>query len=178
MSGDPSHWGERPAGAVDSPLNEALDDLEQILDPRREPSSAGEVPDVSEAAFPTPVADDTPGESGEGGDLGGPAYSIPLLEDVVLPGNVVNEPATTPDDISPGPDPVTAAADDHHYQDRVARRLASEIEIIVDTQIEAAMRQASEEIRRQVTAHIQIVLPELLEDLALAPPKNADAPDL
>lgn len=175
MSGDPSHWGERPAGAVDSPLNEALDDLEQILDPRREPSSAGDVPDVSEAAFPIPVADDAPGESGEGGDVGEPAYIIPLLEDVVLPGTVVNELAT-PDDTSP--DPVTAAADDHHYQDRVARRLASEIEIIVDTQIEAAMRQASEEIRRQVTAHIQIVLPELLEDLALAPPKNADSLDL
>ena len=45
-------------------------------------------------------------------------------------------------------------------------RLASEIEVIMVARLENALREASEEIRRQVRNHIEIVLPEILDELA------------
>jgi hypothetical protein len=47
----------------------------------------------------------------------------------------------------------------------IPERLASEIEIIMQDRIEAALRKAHEEIRVQVRNHLDITLPEIVEEL-------------
>lgn len=48
---------------------------------------------------------------------------------------------------------------------RIAERLASEVEVIVNARLESAVRDALADARREVRNHVAIVLPELLEDI-------------
>ena len=163
MTGDRTRWGDPPDQGPDGPLNDALDQLESMLDPGR--GSSAEMDPVVEAS-PQPAGDE--------------GYSIPLLEDVVVPGTAP-EAATGEGTRTAGSSGDSRACDDRvttlddlHCQRMVAERLASEIEVIVGARIEAAVQQASEEIRRQVMQHIQIMLPEILADLTPERGKSND----
>jgi len=61
---------------------------------------------------------------------------------------------------APGSDP-----GDLHATAAVAR-LASEIDVIVQTSVEAALKEAGKKARRRIREHMEIVLPEILEELA------------
>lgn len=50
--------------------------------------------------------------------------------------------------------------------DRVAQRLASEIEVITQTCLEQSLERVAAQVREQIRAHINIVLPEILEEMA------------
>ena len=47
-----------------------------------------------------------------------------------------------------------------------AERLSSELEIIVNARLEAALARLCEELRRELQNHIEIVLPEIVSSLA------------
>jgi hypothetical protein len=81
--------------------------------------------------------------------------------------------ATTPDSKDA---PVGGAEEDWDsalYR-ATAQRLASELEIIMNARLEAALARVGEEIRREVRNHIEIVLPEIVSALAAAetPPRR------
>ena len=129
---------------IEESLNEALSDLEQMLD-RQRPE-----PEATEPAG-EPVPED------------GDQYTIPLLDDVVIPGVEIPAPAPTQAlaaDISP-----TDFDDEPAVRRRLAERLASEVEVIVQDRVESALESAREEIREQVRNHIDIILPEIVEEL-------------
>ena len=126
---------------IDESLHHALSDLEQILE-RHEGSEAR----VARA--------DTI-------DEGTQQYVIPLLDEVVIPGTegYASPPMTSVDK--------TRSSDDGEpaLRRRLAERLASEIEVITQDRIEAALETAREEIRVQIRNHLDIILPEIVEEL-------------
>ena len=144
MSAGSVSRGEAPTPPEDASLNEALDDLETMLERRGGPASAGD-------SSSSPPADPVP--------AGAEQYTIPLLDDVVVPGDVrsFGEPRA---ERWPG-------TEDPQLSQQVAERLASEIEVIMNTRLEQVLAAASEDIRGQIRNHIEIVLPEILEELAL-----------
>ncbi|MEM7407764.1 MAG: hypothetical protein AAF458_20910 [Pseudomonadota bacterium] len=81
-------------------------------------------------------------------------YTIPLLNEVVLPGQT--ETAELPD---PPPELSPMAQ-------RLFDRLASEIDVIVQTGVEDALKAAAKDIRKRVRNHVAIVLPEILDELS------------
>lgn len=133
--------------SAEESLNEALDDLERILEQRRQ------------------LADDeaaTDGETPPGGQ-----YDIPLLNDVIVPGEHAeadyddeNEQARAKSHAA-----LPAHADYEAVCQMLVTRIASEIEVIVQSRIEAALENATDEIRQQVRNHIEIMLPEILEEI-------------
>jgi hypothetical protein len=127
--------------AAEESLNQALNDLEKILDLQKDASAATDDP------TPTPA---------------GQQYDIPLLNDVIVPEDgEMGAPA--------GPyEPPTAPPGSPEYDDAsrlLVARIASEIEVIVQSRIEAALEKATVEIRQQVKNHIEIILPEILEEI-------------
>jgi hypothetical protein len=129
--------------AIEESLNEALSDLERMLQRHR---------DGGESAPPEPTDD-------------GEQFTIPLLDEVVVPGVPV------PDiDLADGSseDDVPLVDDEPALRRRLAARLASEIEVIVQDRMEAALAQAREEIREQVRNHMDIILPEIVDELTQA----------
>ncbi len=131
----------RPRAAEES-LNEALDDLERILEQQK---------DTAE-----PAADETTSTPA------GEQYDIPLLNDVILPEDGEVEAPTDPYD------PPTTPPGSPEYDEAsrlLAARIASEIEVIVQSRIEAALAKATVEIRQQVKNHIEIMLPEILDEI-------------
>lgn len=132
--------------AAEESLSDALNGLEQILENRKTaPSKAGN----SGGRKPTAASEDS-------------QYTIPLLHDVVVPGG----------DSSVGQDgeadSVTAQApdlDDDEACRKLAERLANEIEVIVQARVEAAVHEATVDIREQVRNHLEIMLPEIIEEL-------------
>jgi hypothetical protein len=137
--------GVSPSAAEES-LTDALNGLEQILEHRHSAHSLA----------PRPGAD-RPGPA-----PADPQYTIPLLHDVVVPGG----------DGSPGQfanhdhdvPPATGIEDDEAYR-KLAERLANEIEVIVQARVEAAVNGATKDIRDQVRNHLEIMLPEIIEEL-------------
>jgi len=128
--------------AAEESLNEALDDLERILEQQKD--------------APEPEADETtPTAAGE-------QYDIPLLNDVIMPeDDAIEAPAEAYD-------PPTAPPGSPEYDEAsrlLAVRIASEIEVIVQSRIEAALEKATVEIRQQVKNHIEIMLPEILDEI-------------
>jgi hypothetical protein len=127
--------------AAEESLNEALNDLEKILQQQEDASAAADEP-TSTAA--------------------GQQYDIPLLNDVIVPEDGAVEAPAEPYE------PPTAPPGSPEYDEAsrlLVARIASEIEVIVQSCIEAALENATVEIRRQVKNHIEIMLPEILDEI-------------
>jgi hypothetical protein len=125
---------------IEESLHEALNDLEQMLE-RHEGPRGGR-------RHAMPDDEDEPD-------------SIPLLDEVVIPGTAVpaaRQPATQRGEET---DP---ADDEPALRRRLATRLASEIEVIVQDRMEAAVEAASAQITQQVRNHIDIMLPEIVDE--------------
>jgi len=140
-----SHQGAGPSAAEES-LSEALNGLEQILEHRKPAPPEVREPDREQ---PKPGPAD-------------PQYTIPLLHDVVVPGG--DEPHEPVSD-QPRGEPLEPGAEAAEACRKLAERLANEIEVIVQARIETAVQEAAEDIREQVRNHLEIMLPELIEDL-------------
>jgi hypothetical protein len=137
---------------IEESLNEALNDLEQMLTKHRGA--------VENAPRTEPAAED------------GDQYTIPLLDEVVIPGVKVH--AAVPP-AARGEDPQPAIEDDEPaLRRRLAARLASEVEVIVQDRTEAALEVAREEIRERVREHMDIILPEIVEELIQLRRRRAD----
>lgn len=80
------------------------------------------------------------------------SFSIPLLEDVVDPDQE-------------GPQAEPAVSREEIYR-RLVDRLTNEVEIIVQTGLDEAVGDARRRILAQIREHIEIILPEVLEELA------------
>ena len=141
---------EDDSGA-DAPLHEALDDLENMLGPHGIPSpgSKNERHGVASRAGT---------ESGRSPTLAAGVESG--LRAALAPGETAAQG-------------VAEAWDPTLYR-LTAQRLASELEIIMNARLEAALALVGEEIRREVQNHIEIVLPEIVSSLAAAetPPRR------
>jgi hypothetical protein len=141
-----SHQGAGPSAAEES-LSEALNGLEQILEQRKPAPPGVHEPDREQ---PKP-------------GLADPQYTIPLLHDVVVPGG--DEPNEPLSDQPRGEEPLEPRAEATEACRKLAERLANEIEVIVQARTETAVQEAAEDIREQVRNHLEIMLPELIEDL-------------
>jgi hypothetical protein len=103
-----------------------------------------------------------------GPDDGGADDDLPVLDQVVIPGAGATaarpaatapprEPTTEP--LWPTPPPALPAHDD------LVKRLTSEVEVIIEEALADALARARKEIRARVKHHLDIVLPEVLEEL-------------
>ncbi len=135
-------------------LTEALNGLEQILEKRRQPKPA------SAPAQPPPTAADAEAQ-----------YTIPLLHDVVVPG-VEDPPASASEQGTQ--QPLQAEVDEEELYHKLSERLANEIEVIVQARVETAVQEATEDIREQVRNHLEIMLPEIIEELNVLGPRRRD----
>lgn len=151
----PKHPGEGSTGDVgrrvdpapaEESLSEALSGLEQILEQRRRARSGAERP--PEVAPRTEPAD--------------AQYTIPLLHDVVVPGG---DDASGLAAGSDGPQALEPGVDEEEMCRKLSERLANEIEVLVQARIETAVQEAAEDIREQVRNHLEIMLPEIIEEL-------------
>lgn len=129
-------------GAATS-LSEALNDLERILEKQKPSGERG-----ARAASKT-----APGQQ----------YDIPLLNDVVAAGNGVAD--APPTGYTPPAAPRPGSAEYEEACRLLVARIANEIEVIVQSRIEAALQSATDEIRQQVRNHIEIMLPEILDEI-------------
>tara|TARA_B100000676_G_scaffold301846_1_gene349638 strand:- start:993 stop:1439 length:447 start_codon:yes stop_codon:yes gene_type:complete len=80
-------------------------------------------------------------------------YTIPLSSDVARPGQIGPDPDREPPKLSP-------------QAQRLFDRLASEIDVIVQTGVDDALKAAARDIRKRVKDHVSIVLPEILDELS------------
>ncbi len=83
-------------------------------------------------------------------------YEIPLLDEVVVP-SAEGEQASYPS--------AEQREESDELSRRVAERLASEIEIIVNDSIERAVGEALADAQARIRDHLAIVLPEIVEEL-------------
>jgi hypothetical protein len=132
---------------IEESLHHALSNLEQILE-RHEGDGLGD-------GSGERVADEALIDGGE------EQYVIPLLDEVVI----ASPSGYTPPPEASANQPFIDADDEPALRKRLAERLASEIEIITQDLIEAALETAREEIRVQVRNHLDIMLPEIVEEL-------------
>ena len=141
---DAFHRGASTSAAEES-LSDALNGLEQILENRQGAPSKAKDSDESQR-----IAANEDSQ-----------YTIPLLHDVVVPGSdgSVGQSAEAHPGQAPGPE-----LDDDEACRKLAERLANEIEVIVQARIEAAVREAAEDIHEQVRNHLEIMLPEIIEE--------------
>ena len=82
-------------------------------------------------------------------------YTIPLSSDVARSGQIGPDPEREPPKLSP-------------QAQRLFDRLASEIDVIVQTGVDDALKAAARDIRKRVKDHVSIVLPEILDELSHA----------
>ena len=143
------------AGLSKEELDDALSTLEHILRHRHV------VPSGHQGDSP-PAADD----------------HLPLLKNVVVPGD---PPAPLPfaeeDDADFGPE--EAAGPAPHHDDLVVR-LVNELEIIIESSVDDALAAAKRELMVKMKTHLDIVLPEILDELArrrLDPDREEDGWD-
>ena len=132
--------------AAEESLSDALNGLEQILESRKTaPSKAGN----SGESKPTAASEDS-------------QYTVPLLHDVVVPGS---DSSVGQDDEPKSVEAQAPNLDDDEACRKLAERLANEIEVIVQARVEAAVHEAAVDIREQVRNHLEIMLPEIIEEL-------------
>jgi hypothetical protein len=136
------HLDQAPA---EESLSEALNGLEQILEQRRR--GGGE---AGQRAEDLPQA--APADA---------QYTIPLLHDVVVPGDEPPGSAAGHDDMQA----LDPGIDEEEVCRKLSERLANEIEVIVQARVETAVQEAAEDIREQVRNHLEIMLPEIIEEL-------------
>lgn len=168
------HENDRKPVPEEESLNRALDTLEQMLDARHADDT--ETPEPVEAGpGGAQVSGDSDGQTasrpesaGDGTALEG-QYTIPLLDDVVLPGTQP-PPSDAADD--PRLEASPPSLNDDEDCRRLVQRLTSELEVIIQTGIEEALRKATKSIGRQVKEHIDIMLPEILEEIARMKDRN------
>jgi hypothetical protein len=151
---DAFHRGASTSAAEES-LSDALNGLEQILENRQGASSTAESSDESRRI---PANEDS-------------QYTIPLLHDVVVPGSggSVDQSAEAHPGEARGPN-----LDDDEACLKLAERLANEIEVIVQARVEAAVREAAEDIHEQVRNHLEIMLPEIIEEFCALGRRQGD----
>ena len=92
----------------------------------------------------------------------GEQYTIPMLDEVVRPvlDHVPEEP------LLDYRAELQALSDGAGAYRPIFERLASELEVIVQAGVDEALKEASKRILRRVNEHIEIVLPEILDELA------------
>jgi len=150
---DPS-FAQRDDDSADAEesLSEALSGLERILVKRQRRSRPQDVAPGEPAARESaqrPPADDA-------------QYTIPMLNEVVAPGDEIPPlPAAGAADVQPP----EAGPEEEELCRRLTERLANEIEVLVQARIETAVQEAAGDIREQVRNHLEIMLPEILEEL-------------
>ena len=144
-SADSSRQSASPSAAEES-LTDALNGLEKILE-RRQRGRPAAAPKLEPREPGAASAD--------------PQYTIPLLHDVVVPGG----PGAAQDPADERAMPIADGIDDEESFRKLAERLANEIEVIVQARVEAAVGDAARDIREQVRNHLEIMLPEILEEL-------------
>ncbi|MCH9672727.1 MAG: hypothetical protein K0U93_14915 [Gammaproteobacteria bacterium] len=132
-----------------SQLDRAIDELEQMLNQRQSPEG-----------LQASTATNADGQ-----------YTIPLLDDVVVPSRDVESPlpSTTPE--------WDANAERIAHFQPILDRLASELEVIVQTGVDEALLSANKKILQRVRNHIAIVLPEILEELEYEQDRDPSLPD-
>ena len=126
-------------------LNEALSDLEHMLDGRPD----GEDTELSQT------------ES----TVSGEQYTIPLLDDVLVPGVELIDEVDDIDDPVPAVQRQLTSVEDDASQ-AIIERLTNEVEVIVQTGVEQALQEAMEVITERVRKHVNIILPEILDEIA------------
>ena len=134
------------SAAAKESLSEALNGLEQILAHRQRAGRETEKPAGDEPQAPPTD----------------PQYTIPLLHDMVVPGG--DGPVGQGADHGHG-EPLERGVEEAETCGKLVERLANEIEVIVQARVEAAVRKAAEDIREQVRDHLEIMLPEIIEEL-------------
>ena len=143
-----------PADNAPDQTLSALDDLESLLSDKHDlPEAPDGAPVLSVPVIDPHAAAGAP-SAGEHGIEHDGQYTIPLLEDVVKPGLSMPPVASDP--------PVTLSP----MAQRLFDRLASEIDVIVQTGVDDALKAAARDIRKRVKQHVAIVLPEILDELA------------
>ena len=168
--------------SIEESLTDALNDLEKILD-STDTGTVHETDDSAPASDSPPVKFFAEGDDAE-------QYIIPLLNDVVIPGIEVRpqpqaeaessaESATAerldhaammaqltgPPDAAETAKFVEPELDEAALRRRLADRLASEVEVIVQARLELALKDACDDIRIQVRNHLDIILPEIVDDM-------------
>ena len=146
MSREQKKTSGRGARAAKASLHDALNDLERILENRK----------TSDGAAPKPTTETPPGQQ----------YDIPLLDEVVMRGSGVAD--APPAGYQPPETPPPPKPGSPEYEEicrLLVARIANEIEVIVQSRIEAALLSATDEIRQQVKNHIEIMLPEILDEI-------------
>ena len=165
--------------SIEESLTEALNDLEKILDGDSNPSNS------KAEIITTPKINTDDIEIQDDVEQ----YTIPLLNDVVIPG--IDIP-TQAGHIDPGAEDSEPELLDHEammtqltgsttqakqptfeaseldedgHRRRMAERLANEIEVIVQARMEEAIQNAIPDIREQVRNHLDIILPEIVDDM-------------
>ena len=147
---DDEDFDDEPFGPddIEASLNDALSDLERML------AHHGDGEAAADGAGPAPRE---PREE--------EPYTIPMLEEIVIPGPGISNIQRTVPVLPADGRPKLAAMDESASRQRLAVRLASEIEVIVQDRLEHAINKACEEIREQVRNHMDIILPEIVEEM-------------
>ena len=143
MNQNPGGDDDDAAGGGDAPLHEALDDLEHMIGPGGIPVTGRSVAPAGRVPHDALQAPETAG------------FGPPMGESAGAPLRPA-EPADTTG--AEGWDPTL-------YR-MAAERLASELEIIMNARLEAALARLGEDLRRELQNHIEIVLPEIVSTLA------------
>ena len=137
---------------------DAPDELDEFDDSTEDLNAA--ISELEDALNEHAAPDPTPLVNEEGEPAQGEQYTIPMLDEVVLPAldqeTAYHNHRAELEALSEG-----AGA----YRP-IFERLASEIEVIVQAGVDDALKDASKRILRRVNEHIEIVLPEILDELA------------
>ena len=133
-------------------LSEALSGLERILVKRQRRASADARPRSRESS---------PRRS-EGRSADDAQYTIPMLNDVVVPGDDTPSAAVSAEKDVQAPE---SGFEEEELCRRITERLANEIEVLIQARMETAVQEAAGDIREQVRNHLEIMLPEILEEL-------------
>ena len=136
-------------------LSEALSGLERILVQRQRRARPDTPPDDIRP-------DPRPRASAPRAADDAAQYTIPMLNDVVVPGN---DTPSTPADGGRDVHPLQPGPEEEELCRRLTERLANEIEVLVQARVETAVAEAAHDIREQVRNHLEIMLPEILEEL-------------
>ena len=135
--------GDSDTGGGDAPLHEALDDLEHMLGPGGIPATGRSVATAGRVPHDASHAPESTGFNSPEEEI--PGASLRPADAAGATGVEAWDPA--------------------RYR-LAAERLASEVEIIMNARLEAALARLGEELRRDLRNHIEIVLPEIVSTLA------------